>query len=1194
MGGEWIRKPTGSLSVVFVHGILSSGEACWRHANGAYWPDLLNNEPELDALGIYVYTYQTSISSGSYSISDIVDNLKEHIFTLDHVADSKKIVFVCHSMGGIVVRKLIVERVNDFLDRNIEVGLFLVASPSLGSDYANWLEPIAKFAGHAQAKALRFSQDNQWLNDLDKSFINLKESKRLKINGKELLEDKFVTLKFIIRKQVVPPFTGAKYFGESFKVSGSDHCSIAKPEDNSAEQHRLLIAFLAKINSDDTQINRNISPKPISNNSTRSSNNSNTFDVFLCHNSEDKPEIRRIADDLIKEGIKPWLDEREIKPGELWESALENQISTIKSATVFVGESGIGPWQSIEMRAFINEFVERKCPVIPAILASAKTTPPLPILLKSLQYVDFHLSNPDPIKQLMWGITGEKPKIYTLLGGETNDAPALLPEKPKQAIEIRLPDNLESFSANDKEKFLSALSNLLQIDGELKITATRPGSTRIFLELTPEDADKVYAAAQSGQLDSLGITQARLYPSLTYPPNDEQRAQLLILLNRVQEFWIDGVLKQSLHHEVLISLGKRAMDEAVEPPWNRTVDLPKQRNQLSLSNNRTETVFDATGLLLILGEPGSGKTTTLLELADTLIQRAQTDAKERIPIVLNLSSWSKQQTVTEWMADRLSNIYSVPTNLALNWLDKGYLIPLLDGLDEVKTEQQADCVAAINAYITQAEPAGLVVCCRLMEYLWLPEHLKLNGAICIEPLNREQIGQYFTAIGPEFDSLRMAIKEDTVLQELAQSPLMLNIMSMAFQSTPIENISTDDKSLETRRTKIFETYVDKMFQRKARLDKTFPKEKVVNWLSWLARKMTEQSQSIFLIENLQPGWLDSWKQRLAYRSFASLTFGLLFSVTYSLPGLEVGLVLFLKIWSFSGLILALAIGLAFRTDSPIKNAIIFVSVFNLTIVLILWLIDKKLDLTLLLISSIFLVVFTRFGIGTLKTVKTIETLSWSRKSFIEKFSKGFIYCGLLIGLLYGVIIGEWVEMGQREYVQSGVSLFGGGLIGKLSFWVLNTLFGGFFGGMYLGITGGFIDKTRDDKALPNQGITLTLKNGIFAALVPTLFLGLIGGLMGGLMLGKFIEGLAFGLFGGAFYGLFVGLNLGLSAIIKHYSLRLALLLSGKTSFKFIPFLDYCSKLILLKKVGGGYIFIHRMLLEYFANLGSADNKPSKL
>jgi len=134
-----------------------------------------------------------------------------------------------------------------------------------------------------------------------------------------------------------------------------------------------------------------------------------SFDVFLCHNSEDKPEIRRIADNLIKQGIKPWLDEREIKPGELWQAVLEEQIARIKSATVFVGESGIGPWQNHEMRAFINEFVERKCPVIPAILTSAKSTPPLPILLKGFHYVDFRVLDPNPIDQILWVITGKKP-----------------------------------------------------------------------------------------------------------------------------------------------------------------------------------------------------------------------------------------------------------------------------------------------------------------------------------------------------------------------------------------------------------------------------------------------------------------------------------------------------------------------------------------------------------------------------------------------------------------------------------------------------------------------------------------------------------------------------------------------------------------------------------------------------------------
>ena len=57
-----------------------------------------------------------------------------------------------------------------------------------------------------------------------------------------------------------------------------------------------------------------------------------------------------------------------------------------------------------------------------------------------------------------------------------------------------------------------------------------------------------------------------------------------------------------------------------------------------------------------------------------------------------------------------------------------------------------------------------------------------------------------------------------------------------------------------------------------------------------------------------------------------------------------------------------------------------------------------------------------------------------------------------------------------------------------------------------------------------------------------------------------------------------------SAAIKHYILRLTLWLRGYTPFHFARFLDQCARLILIKKVGGGYIFTHRMLLEYFAEM----------
>jgi pimeloyl-ACP methyl ester carboxylesterase len=225
MNGEWVRKPSRGTTVVFVHGIISTSEACWRHADGGYWPTLVAEEELLATVGVYVFTYRTDIFSGTYRLSDVVDALKEHA-RVDGVLDNDRIIFVCHSMGGIVVRKLLVERQYDFMSSNKVIGLFLIASPSLGSSYADWLSPLAILMGHSQASALGFVRNNEWLMDLDKAFTNLKEARTLDLHGKELIEDTFIVMRKIWRRQVVEPFSGARYFGEPYKVPGSDHFSI--------------------------------------------------------------------------------------------------------------------------------------------------------------------------------------------------------------------------------------------------------------------------------------------------------------------------------------------------------------------------------------------------------------------------------------------------------------------------------------------------------------------------------------------------------------------------------------------------------------------------------------------------------------------------------------------------------------------------------------------------------------------------------------------------------------------------------------------------------------------------------------------------------------------------------------------------------------------------------------------------------
>jgi WD40 repeat protein len=133
------------------------------------------------------------------------------------------------------------------------------------------------------------------------------------------------------------------------------------------------------------------------------------FDVFLCYNWMDKPAVRRLAQDLRERGIRPWLDENELRPGLPWQGVLEEQLQNIPAAIVVVGSQG-GPWQDHELDAFLRQFVRRRCPVIPVLLPDADP-PALPSFLDGMTWVDLGKEIPNPFDQLVWGITGRRPGV---------------------------------------------------------------------------------------------------------------------------------------------------------------------------------------------------------------------------------------------------------------------------------------------------------------------------------------------------------------------------------------------------------------------------------------------------------------------------------------------------------------------------------------------------------------------------------------------------------------------------------------------------------------------------------------------------------------------------------------------------------------------------------------------------------------
>jgi hypothetical protein len=113
--------------------------------------------------------------------------------------------------------------------------------------------------------------------------------------------------------------------------------------------------------------------------------------VFVCYNSIDKALVSKINRILKEAGIETWFDEERIRPGKVWQDELELAIEQFGACLIFMGESGVGPWQGHEVRAILNEFVERGCIVIPVVLSHTSRIPEIPLFLKNLQLIDLRV-----------------------------------------------------------------------------------------------------------------------------------------------------------------------------------------------------------------------------------------------------------------------------------------------------------------------------------------------------------------------------------------------------------------------------------------------------------------------------------------------------------------------------------------------------------------------------------------------------------------------------------------------------------------------------------------------------------------------------------------------------------------------------------------------------------------------------------
>lgn len=264
----WYSATDSSTVFVFVHGIFSDSRGCWRSGDNGqrggsvYWPDLVAADPRLDGPSIYMAGFHTAADAGDYDLMHAARELLGALTVPDAdrnppPIERETIVFVCHSTGGLVTRYLLERFYYLFQDKNI--GLVLIASPALGSVYAN------RFSGLARLFNQRLGLQLRWLGDsvreLDDRFRDLVDSRRLPVLvGVEAYEARFIGPRWLawmfrtLFPRVVEPLSAGRYFRAPRLLAETNHFSCVKPTSRDHPAHKLLVEFWVEFKD---QIDRN-------------------------------------------------------------------------------------------------------------------------------------------------------------------------------------------------------------------------------------------------------------------------------------------------------------------------------------------------------------------------------------------------------------------------------------------------------------------------------------------------------------------------------------------------------------------------------------------------------------------------------------------------------------------------------------------------------------------------------------------------------------------------------------------------------------------------------------------------------------------------------------------------------------------------------------------------------------------------
>lgn len=285
--------------------------------------------------------------------------------------------------------------------------------------------------------------------------------------------------------------------------------------------------------------------------------------------------------------------------------------------------------------------------------------------------------------------------------------------------------------------------------------------------------------------------------------------------------------------------------------------------------------FLAQKRLLVIGEPGSGKTVLMLRLILEMTELALNDKNFPLPVMLNLASWRKSDydTFEKWLeknlvyaAGRAGISKEFAQELVYGNQKKDirptHLLLFLDGLDEVPEADRPSCIEELTKYLTKKSqqqegqltaPPLVAIACRKGEYEQMNKDFPVHAIAEILPLNLPKLQQELK----QKSGLASARALHSVIDEYKEDIQAKGLLTTAFEvnlllALPAAYLVKDFTLQKLQTQHIVDTYIEEEIKKV----KGYKPEKTKHYLSQIAQKLQQSKKTItFELIDIQPDWL---------------------------------------------------------------------------------------------------------------------------------------------------------------------------------------------------------------------------------------------------------------------------------------------------------------------------------------------------